>query len=119
MENNVGIFIDAENIRYVDLPYIMMEAKKYGRIIVSRLYADWTEMCMDKWKNAGYDIPKIMYWNLAGYAGSPDINRKDIALVSGFSPSILTAVLNGEDFSPVAIMNRTIEKYKITIPKEN
>lgn len=77
------------------------------------------EACMNEWKKAGYDIPKIIYWNLAGYAGSPDdINGKNIALVSGFSPSILTAVLGGDDFSPISIMNRTIEKYKITVPKE-
>jgi hypothetical protein len=76
------------------------------------------DACMDNWKKEGYNIPKIIYWNLAGYAGSPSkAGRCDVALVSGFSPSILTSVLEGEDFSPIAIMNRTIEKYKINVPK--
>lgn len=75
------------------------------------------DACMDEWKKEGYDIPKIIYWNLAGYAGSPSKNKANVALVSGFSPSLLTAVLGGEDFSPIAIMNRTIEKYAITVPK--
>jgi len=75
------------------------------------------DACMNEWKKEGYDVPKIIYWNLAGYVGSPSKDKCDVALVSGFSPSTLTAVLGGEDFTPVAIMNRTIEKYEIVVPK--
>jgi len=75
---------------------------------------------LDKWVRAGYKKPKIIYWNLAGYAGQPDTAlRKDVALISGFSPSVLKAVLSGEDFSPIAIMNRALEKYKIRVPKDS
>lgn len=48
--SNVGVFIDSENISHNDLPYIMMEIKKFGRIIVSRLYADWSSGVVEKWK---------------------------------------------------------------------
>jgi len=75
------------------------------------------EKCMTRWENAGYTRPKILYWNLAGYAGAPTtINHKDVGLVSGFSPSILKAVFGGEDFSPEAIMLRAVEKYKVNVP---
>jgi hypothetical protein len=37
-------------------------------------------------------------------------------MVSGFSPSLLKAILGGEDFTPVAIMMRALKKYEITIP---
>ena len=74
--------------------------------------------CMDEWKKEGYDAPKIIYWDLAGYAGSPSKSKCDVALVSGFSPSLLATVLGGEDFAPMAIMNRAIEKYKIAVPKK-
>jgi len=76
------------------------------------------DACMGNWKKEGYDVPNIIYWNLAGYVGSPSKNKADVALVSGFSPSVLRSVLDGEDFSPMAIMNRTIEKYKIKVPKK-
>lgn len=49
-EKNVGVFIDVENVSHNDLPYIMIEAKKFGRIIVNRLYADWTSPIVEKWK---------------------------------------------------------------------
>jgi hypothetical protein len=75
------------------------------------------EKCMQKWVDAGYNIPNIVYWNLAGCAGSPaTVESKNVALVSGFSPSILNAIFSGEDFSPRAIMLRAIDKYKINTP---
>ena len=74
------------------------------------------EKALARWKRAGYDIPKIVYWNTAGYAGSPSTKfAKNVGLISGFSPSILKAVLSGEDFSPVAIMLRALEKYNIEV----
>ena len=74
------------------------------------------EKALAGWKQAGYDIPKIVYWNTAGYAGNPSTKfAKNVGLISGFSPSILKAVLSGEDFSPIAIMLRALEKYNIEV----
>lgn len=76
------------------------------------------ENCLAKWEAAGYNRPKILYWNLAGYKGSPaTIKHKDVGLVSGFSPSILQAVLNAEDFTPLGIMLKKLEKYTVKIPQ--
>lgn len=70
-----------------------------------------------RWTNAGYSLPKIVYWNLAGYAGSPaTANEYGAGLVSGFSPSILTSVLACEDFTPKGIMLKTLEKYEVNVP---
>lgn len=75
------------------------------------------EKCMKKWEDEGYNRPRIIYWNLAGYAGSPSTKmHENVALVSGFSPSILKAVLGGEDFTPMAILDRAIEKYEVIDP---
>lgn len=71
---------------------------------------------MDIWKSRGYEVPKIVYWNTAGYAGSPDsAYNNNIGFVSGFSPSILNAVFSGEDFTPEGIMNKALEKYEIKL----
>ena len=72
---------------------------------------------LGKWRDAGYKIPKIIYWNTAGYAGSPEtVKGTNIALVSGFNTAILKAIFSGVDFSPRSIMERAIEKYEIRIP---
>lgn len=76
------------------------------------------ENCIKKWNNAGYDSPKIVYWNVAGYSGSPaTVNNKNVGLVSGFSPSILKAVFSAEDFTPKGIMLKAIQKYKVVVPQ--
>ena len=73
--------------------------------------------CIDRWEEAGFQAPKIVYWNLDGYAGSPStVDAENTGLVSGFSPAILKAVFSGDDFSPIAIMNRAIEKYDVKVP---
>ena len=69
---------------------------------------------LKRWTDARYDKPKIVYWNTAGYAGSPEtVKAENTALVSGFSPAILKAILGGVDFSPKAVMLRALEKYEI------
>jgi len=73
---------------------------------------------LDLWEKAGYSRPKIVYWNLCGLSGSPErFESNDIGLVSGYSPSILSSILGGKDFTPLAIMEKAIEKYKVNIPK--
>jgi len=77
------------------------------------------EKALKKWIKAGYEIPQIVYWNTAGYAGSPaTVKSKNIGLVSGFSPSILKSILVAEDFRPESIMLRTLEKYEVIVPMD-
>ena len=71
-----------------------------------------------KWEAAGYDVPKVVYWNVVPYKGSPaKASDKNVGLVSGFSPSILKSVFSGEDFSPIAIMLEALKKYSVKVPE--
>lgn len=65
-----------------------------------------------RYQAAGYKVPKVVFWNLnhSGKTAPATINDKGVALVSGFSPSILTAILGGEDFSPEGIMLAAVRK---------
>jgi len=74
------------------------------------------ESCMKDWEANGYSRPRIVYWNTAGNAGSPARLHENVALVSGFSPSILGSVLGGTDFNPLAVLDRAIEKYEVVTP---
>ena len=75
------------------------------------------EECLARYEEAGYKKPKVIYWNTGGYAGSSaTIKSPSTALISGFSPSTLTAVLAGDDFTPRGVMLRALEKYNVTIP---
>ena len=66
----------------------------------------------DSYKKAGYEVPHIIFWNVNGNSRdyvSNDAHEQGVAMISGFSPSILKAVLNGDDFSPFSIMKKAID----------
>lgn len=57
------------------------------------------QMIKRKYEKAGYKMPALVYWNIgaAKYGNSPfTVNEMGACIVSGFSPSILTAILGGE-----------------------
>jgi len=63
----------------------------------------------------GYIAPKMIFWNLRdAQTGSPaKTSDSNVALVSGFSPSIIKPVLECEEISPFTILLKTIESYKV------
>ena len=70
------------------------------------------EMIKDKFRQSGYEVPGIIFWNLRS---SPNgnfpvtFNENGVALVSGFSPSIMKSILNGGELSPMTIMKKAID----------
>jgi len=69
------------------------------------------EMIKRKYENAGYNIPKIVFWNLNASDNVPvKCNEKGVALVSGFSPAILATILGADanDFTPEAMMLKVV-----------
>lgn len=46
------------------------------------------------------------------------MSRKNVAFVSGFSSSVLKAVLAAKDFSPMAVLEAAIEKYEVVDPRK-
>ena len=53
----------------------------------------------------GYDFPNIVFWNVNAYGNSPvTMNEQGVQLVSGFSPSILTQLLNNDGKTPYDFM---------------
>lgn len=68
------------------------------------------EMIKQKYADAGYKIPQIVFWNLNGRSGNSPVtyNEAGAALVSGFSPSIVKSVLGAADMTPIGIMLNTV-----------
>lgn len=68
-----------------------------------------------KFAAAGYKLPKVVFWNLNARAEQfPSLSfGADTALVSGFSPNILKAVLNAKDMvmTPEIIMDEAIAPF--------
>jgi hypothetical protein len=75
------------------------------------------EILQEKYTQAGYVMPQVVFWNVRATSTRDVTNNatdQNVAMISGFSPSILKAVLNGEDFSPFGVLRTAIddERYK-------
>ena len=76
------------------------------------------QMIETKYAQAGYTMPRVVFWNLNAHDNVPvKFDKSGTALVSGFSPAICKALLAGdvEQFTPEAIMLKTvmIDRYNV------
>lgn len=74
------------------------------------------QMIEKMYAEAGYKCPKIVYWNIQSRSGDVPVafDKTGAALISGFSPAIMTSLLGADEFTPIAIMDKTImsERYE-------
>lgn len=76
------------------------------------------QMIKRQYESFGYKAPRIVFWNLNSYDNVPvKSHESGVALVSGFSPAIMQAVLANdmEEFTPEAIMLKAVmvDRYAI------
>lgn len=64
------------------------------------------EMIEQMYTEAGYKVPKVVYWNLNASNGDVPVqfDKQGTVLVSGFSPSLLKDLLKGKDLTPISMM---------------
>lgn len=87
---------------------------------VNKPKAAATGMIRKMYKKAGYNVPKLVFWNVNARVDQMPVleDEGNTAIVSGCSPSILKSVLSGEVLDPVRLMLKTVnsERYaEITI----
>lgn len=76
------------------------------------------KMIESKYLKSGYKMPKIVFWNLVAHENVPSkFNKDGVALISGFSPSIMKSVLSAKDFNPLDVMLETINKERYSIER--
>ena len=68
------------------------------------------QVMKDKYVAAGYQIPNVVWWNVAGRNENFPIRVDDTGtcIVSGCSPSVLKSLLSAEAFDPMSIVYETI-----------
>jgi len=69
------------------------------------------EMIERKYAAAGYSVPQVVFWNLNSSDNVPvKADKSGAALVSGFSPAIMKALLAADmsEFTPEGIMLKTV-----------
>ena len=73
------------------------------------------EVIRSKYKTAGYEMPKIVFWNVNSRQDNNPVrfDERGTTLVSGCSPSILKTILSGKSVTPLDLMLETLlsERY--------
>ncbi|MDK2807818.1 MAG: hypothetical protein PWP24_552, partial [Clostridiales bacterium] len=116
-ENKFALLIDADNIspKYIDI--IVRETEAYGVASVRRIYADWTDLSKNSWKNCLLDnsLSPIQQYNYTFGKNSSDsamiIDAMDILyenIVDGF-----IIATSDSDFTRLAIRLRESGKQVI------
>jgi hypothetical protein len=68
------------------------------------------QMIKRKYKDAGYEVPNVVFWNLNSKDNVPvKFDKRGTALVSGFSPAVMKGILSGADMTPYGIMLATVD----------
>ena len=49
MNETIAVYIDGDNTSHNDIKVILKEINSYGRIIISRVYGDWSQENMKNW----------------------------------------------------------------------
>jgi hypothetical protein len=76
------------------------------------------ELLKEQFEDAGYSVPKIVFWNLRSSTceGSPaQATDTDVAMVSGFSPVLMKAILAVKNFNPIDVMMKALEGINIDV----
>jgi hypothetical protein len=95
------------------------QAGRFGETMYNTMTRRFAEegkkICGSPWP-----MPKIIFWNLAGTTrGYPvDANQRNVQMLSGFSPSLLKLLLDGEPLvSETVAEDGTVTQQQIT-PEE-
>ena len=68
------------------------------------------------YKQAGYPVPQLVFWNVCARSNQAPFTTDEggnAQLVSGCSPSIMKAVLNGDQLTAVQLMEEALTPYKV------
>ncbi len=76
------------------------------------------EMIRKMYKEAGYKMPNIVYWNIQSRNDDNKpvhFDTNGTALVSGFSPALLTNLLAGKEMTPISMMMSVIDSERYSV----
>ena len=80
--------------------------KKTSYETIDRLFAEAGMKISGK----PYRTPRIIFWNLRATTGSPvSASTENVQLISGFSPSLLKSVMNGDDVTPEGLYRLVLD----------
>lgn len=101
----------AGKVPQADMPSVVLVLSDMQFDQCARYDDSAIEMIRRKYEAAGYTVPAVVFWNLNASGNAPvSFNEKGVALVSGFSPAIMKAILAADfdQISPERIVREVV-----------
>jgi hypothetical protein len=111
----------ANNVPQEELPskLFIISDMQFDRCVKGGGNVTVFENMLQRFANAGYVMPELVFWNVNAFAGNHPVkyDQTGTALVSGCSPSIFKNILGGKDMTPYGMMLEVLnsERYDIII----
>lgn len=113
-KETIAMYIDGDNVSYKDIEIILKEVNNYGRIIISRVYGDWSKDNMNNWlrTSSEYGISQVQCGRISG-KNSSDIKlcvdlMKDLYSVN--SISLFFIITSDSDYRHIVPEIKTCNK---------
>jgi uncharacterized protein (TIGR00288 family) len=121
--DNIAVYIDGDNASYNDFSSVHKEIKKYGRIIIGRIYGDWSTDAMNGWRDISINnaFESINCFSLSR-KNSTDIHLICDVLQDLYNNEIVNTyiiVSSDSDFSHVTKRIRAAGKKVIGVGRNN
>lgn len=90
---------------------IIVSDMQFDEGVTLRKKTNFTEAMKEKFAEKGYELPELIYWNASPYYSSTYhalSHDKNVALVSGASPSLYQQILEGKIKTPMETMLDTL-----------
>lgn len=79
------------------------------------------EKIKSEFEASGYKLPSLIFWNVKGRESNVPVNKNDknVALVSGSSPSTIKSILSAKEITPMEVMINTLNNKRYYCIEEN
>ena len=113
MPKTLYIFSDMEFNRCVACGAISRNIWSYDRLLCSKREINTViEAQAHKWRQYGYEVPRVIFWNLdARHDNIPAIGE-GFSYVSGFSMNMVECILSGKDGVDLMLEKLNSERYQ-------
>lgn len=73
----------------------------------------------ERFVKAGVEMPQIVFWNLRGETKDFPVtfDEQGVVLMSGYSPALLTSLLDGKDITPLSVVENVIHSTRYDLVK--
>lgn len=106
VENNISKDEMVDNVLIIsDMEFDAAQSSGWFNTKSNPLTKPLFEKIKDSYKDAGYDLPKLVFWNVASRTGTIPLTENDlgVTLISGFSQNVLKMVMS-DRYNPYEVL---------------